>query len=142
MRKERALAALRAELAGRSYRITKQRTAILEELASLSRYVTARDLHDRLEKKKRGIGLATVYRALETLREVGAASAQPQPHGETAYLFCSPEHHHHAVCTKCGTVEDVPCRSIGRFARALDNDLRFTLTQHRLEFFGVCARCS
>jgi Fur family transcriptional regulator, ferric uptake regulator len=138
----RALEALRAELAGRSYRITKQRMAIVEEFAALGRYVTAKSLHARLARKRSGIGLATVYRTLETLREIGAASAQAQAAGETAYLFCPAEHHHHAVCTKCGTVEDVPCRSVNRFARTLDADLRFTLTQHRLEFFGVCARCS
>lgn len=142
MSKERALAGVRAELAGRAYRITKQRMTIVEEFAALGRYVTAKDLHERLARKRGGVGLATVYRTLEALLEIGAASAQPQPHGETAYLFCPPEHHHHAVCTKCGKVENVPCRSVGLFARALNSNLRFTLKQHRLEFFGICARCS
>jgi len=142
MKKDDALAAVRGELAGRSYRITKQRMTIIEEFAALGRYVTAKELHRRLARNRSGIGLATVYRTLETLLGVGAASAQPQPRGETAYLFCPTEHHHHAVCTKCGKVEDVPCRSVGRFARALSSALRFTLTQHRLEFFGVCARCA
>jgi len=140
--KERVLRALRTELSARPYRITKQRVAIVEELASSPRYVTAKQLHDRLVRRRSGIGLATVYRTLETLRRVGAASAQPQPHGETAYLFCPPEHHHHAVCTNCGKVEDVPCRSVKRIARDLTSVLRFTLKQHRLEFFGLCARCS
>lgn len=139
---KRDLANVRAELASRAYRITTQRLAIIEEFAALERFVTAKALHKRLMHKRSGIGLATVYRTLEMLQDVGAASAHAQPHGETAYLFCQPEHHHHAVCTKCGKVEDVPCRSVGRFARALDADLRFTMTQHRLEFFGVCARCS
>jgi Fur family transcriptional regulator, ferric uptake regulator len=141
MKKDDAFAGLRAQLAIRAYRVTKQRMAIVEEFAALGRYVTAKDLHERLARKRSGIGLATVYRTLETLQEIGAATTVPQ-HGETAYLYCPAEHHHHAVCTKCGKVEDVPCRSISRFARALDADLRFTLTQHRLEFFGICARCS
>jgi Fur family ferric uptake transcriptional regulator len=142
MSKNAALSALRTELAGRSYRITKQRMTIIEEFAALGRYVTAKDLHERLARKRSGIGLATVYRTLETLLELGAAAEQPQAHGETAFLFCPAEHHHHAVCTKCGKVQDVPCRSVGRFARALTAGIRFKLTQHRLEFFGVCARCT
>lgn len=142
MNHDRALAGVREKLAGRAYRITKQRLAIVREFAALGRYATAKELHKRLARKRSGIGLATVYRTLEMLKDVGAASAQPQPRGEAAYLFCPPEHHHHAVCMKCGTVADVPCKSIGRFAKALDAELRFTLTQHRLEFFGVCARCS
>jgi Fur family ferric uptake transcriptional regulator len=142
MSAKRVVADVRELLAARAYRITKQRLTIIEEFAALGRFATAKDLHKRLARKRSGIGLATVYRTLETLQEVGAASAHAQPHGETAYLFCQTEHHHHAVCTKCGKVDDVPCRSVGRFARALDADLRFTMTQHRLEFFGVCARCS
>jgi len=137
-----ALAAVRAELTGRSYRITSQRMTIIAEFAALRRYVTAKELHDHLARRRAGIGLATVYRTLEALQSIGAASAQPQPHGETAYLFCPIDHHHHAICTKCGKVEDVACPSLGQIRRTLTTDLRFTLTQHRLEFFGVCARCS
>jgi Fur family transcriptional regulator, ferric uptake regulator len=142
MKHGRTLAAVRAALAAGGHRITSQRMAITEEFASIRRYVTAKELFDRLARKRPGIGLATVYRTLDALQAIGAASPQPQAHGESAYLFCSVEHHHHAVCTKCGKVEDVPCKSIARFERALHADLRFTLKQHRLEFFGVCARCS
>jgi Fur family ferric uptake transcriptional regulator len=136
------LAAIRYKLAARGHRITKQRIAIIREFAAEQRYVTANDLFDRLERKRAGIGLATVYRTLEALHAVGAASPLAQSNRETAYLFCPIDHHHHAVCTKCGKVEDVRCRSVARFERALNADLHFRLTQHRMEFFGVCARCS
>ena len=142
MTKETARTAVRAALSGRSFRVTKQRLAIVEELAAVERYATAKELHTRLSRKRSGIGLATVYRTLETLEAVGAASARTRGRGESAYLFCSPEHHHHAVCTKCGKVEDVPCRSIGRIERDLTEALRFKTTQHRFEFFGLCDRCS
>ena len=114
--------------------------AIVEALAATERYVTARELHGRLGARC-GIGLATVYRTLETLREKGVVSTGERG-GETAYLFCGPEHHHHAVCTKCGKVEDVPCKAIDRIGRDLTSGLRFTLQRHRLELFGLCARCS
>ena len=138
----REVEALRAELTARDYRITKQRMKIVAELASVRRYVTARELHARLARARAGVGLATVYRTLETLQAVGAASARPVARGEMGYLFCPVAHHHHAVCTKCGKVEDVPCRSAQKFERALEADLRFRLTRHSLDFFGVCARCS
>ena len=141
MTRQTAVRALRAALSGKSHRITTQRMAIVEALASSARYVTARELHGRLDRGRAGIGLATVYRTLETLHERGAVSTQKR-RGETAYLFCPPEHHHHAVCTKCGKVEDVPCRAIDRIGRDLTAGLRFTLQQHHLELFGLCARCS
>lgn len=142
MTKEQAQSAVRAALAGRPHRMTKQRLAIVEELAAIALYATAKELHRRLARKRSGIALATVYRTLETLEAIGVASARTRSRGETAYLFCAPEHHHHAVCTKCGKVEDVPCRSIGRIARDLTAGLRFTTTQHRFEFLGLCDRCS
>jgi Fur family ferric uptake transcriptional regulator len=142
MKLDRALAAVRQELAARSYRITTQRMAIIKEFAGLRRYVTARELFKRIGSKRAGIGLATIYRTLEALLAIGAASALPHARGETAYLFCAVDHHHHAVCTKCGKVDDVPCRLLSRLERSLTADLQFKLTQHRLEFFGICARCS
>lgn len=142
MTKDHAERAVRAALGGKPHRMTKQRIAIVEELAAVARYATAKELHRRLTRRRSGIGLATVYRTLEMLESIGVASVRAQARGEAAYLFCAPEHHHHAVCTRCGKVADVPCRSIGRIARDLDAALRFTTTQHRLEFFGLCDRCS
>jgi Fur family ferric uptake transcriptional regulator len=142
MSTKRDLEALRAELRSRDYRITKQRMTIVAELAAQRRFVTARQLHASLERARAGVGLATVYRTLETLEAVGAASARPVARGEMGYLFCPVAHHHHAVCTKCGKVEDVRCRSGARFERALEDELRFRLTRHNLDFYGVCARCS
>jgi Fur family ferric uptake transcriptional regulator len=142
MKRGQSFEALIAALAARDYRITKPRMAVIAEFAAMRRYVTAKELHAKLVSGRAGVGLATVYRTLETLQAVGAASARPQARGENAYLFCPVDHHHHAVCTKCGKVEDVRCRSIARFERALHSDLRFRLTKHSLEFFGVCSRCS
>ncbi|HEV2037995.1 MAG TPA: transcriptional repressor, partial [Candidatus Eremiobacteraceae bacterium] len=84
----------------------------------------------------------TVYRTLEMLRELGVVATAGLARGETAYLYCGSEHHHHAVCTRCGRVDDVPCRALPRFERMLSSGLRFRLTEHQLEFYGVCARCS
>jgi len=135
-------AGILAALGAKPRRVTRQRRDIVAELARLRRYVTAQELHERLQERAKPIGLATVYRTLEMLREVGAAATQPNAKGETAYLFCPNSHHHHAVCVKCGRVADVPCRSMTAFERSLAAGLRFHLTQHRLEFFGTCARCS
>lgn len=124
------------------HRLTSQRRLIIRELGALRRYVTAKALHERLSERKPRIGLATIYRTLETLRELGIVATVTQPRGESAYLFCSSGHHHHAICTRCGRVDDVPCHSAAKYQRILSDGLRFRLTEHQLEFYGVCARCS
>jgi Fur family ferric uptake transcriptional regulator len=128
--------------AGTPHRLTEQRRLILGKLAGLKKYVSAKDLHARLGDVAPRIGLATVYRTLEALRELGLVATAAQPHGETAYVFCRSGHHHHAVCTQCGRVDDVPCRALPKYERILSNALRFRLTKHQVEFYGVCARCS
>ena len=128
--------------AGTTHRLTNQRRTILRQLAGTRKYITAKELHARLARVKPSIGLATVYRTLETLRQLGLVATAAQAHGETAYLYCGSGHHHHAVCKRCGRVDDVPCHSLPKFERMLSNGLRFRLTEHQLEFYGVCARCS
>jgi Fur family ferric uptake transcriptional regulator len=128
--------------AGTPYRLTKQRRLILHKLAGMKKYATAKQLHDRLASVHPRIGLATVYRTLEVLRGLGLVTTLAQAHGEIAYLHCRSGHHHHAVCTRCGRVDDVPCRALPTYERILSRGLRFQLTEHQLEFYGVCARCS
>jgi len=124
------------------HRLTSQRRSIMRELAAARKYLTAQELYARLARSQPRIGLATVYRTLETLRGLGLVSAVGRPGGEGAYLYCGVGHHHHAVCTRCGKVDDVPCRAISAFERMLASGLRFRLTEHELNFYGVCARCS
>lgn len=128
--------------AGTLHRLTSQRRIILRQLAATKKYLTAKELHARLSRAKPRIGLATVYRTLETLRELGLVTIAAQTRAESAYLYCGGGHHHHAVCTRCGRVDDVPCRSLPKFERLLSSGLRFRLTEHQVEFYGVCARCS
>lgn len=142
--KHRAAAALDAvyeKFAAGPHRMTTQRKQILRQLVALKKYVSAKDLHAKLQASNRAIGLATVYRTLEALRALGLVTVA-QSNGEAAYLFCVSSHHHHAVCTQCGRVDDVPCQALPHMNRLLSRDLRFRVTEHEMQFFGVCARCS
>ncbi|HXW76392.1 MAG TPA: transcriptional repressor, partial [Candidatus Eremiobacteraceae bacterium] len=122
-----AVTAVKKALAAHAFRVTAQRLSIVGEFASIHRYVTARQLHERCKRKGMAVGLATVYRTLEMLRAIGAASAAPHERGETMFLYCPTDHHHHAVCTKCGEVADVPCRSLGPIERNLRSSQGFRL---------------
>jgi Fur family ferric uptake transcriptional regulator len=123
-------------------RLTRQRRLLIAALRGARRYLTARDLHGRLLRKQARIGLATVYRTLDVLRHSGEVSTRLEPDGQVSYLLCRRGHHHHAVCTHCGRVDDVPCRTMPAYAKLLGHHLRFHVTAHQVEFYGLCARCS
>ena len=52
-------------------RMTHQREIILQELQTSREHLTADELYDRVKKRLPRISLATVYRNLEILTQVG-----------------------------------------------------------------------
>ena len=142
MSKDRALRALRAELSERSYRITKQRMIIVEELASSPRYVTAKQLHDRLVRRRSGIGLATVYRTLAALSDGGAVDALAHRPGEACYRLCGSGHHHHLVCERCNRVVELAECDLEPWLERLGDAHGFEVTRHSVEVTGICSDCA
>lgn len=88
------------------------------------------------------MSLSTVYRTLEHLQSKGDVTARVDAAGETAFMLCEPDrHHHHAICRRCGRVEDVDCTAVDRFAESLRTANGFELDGHAMEFFGRCRAC-
>lgn len=128
-------------LAAAGLRSTRQRLAILDELAREPNDVTAQELHDRLRARGPAPGLATVYRTLTRLADAGVVDALVHHAGELCYRICGDDHHHHFVCSRChGVVELADCRLEPWFAE-LASEHGFAVTGHRVELEGVCASC-
>jgi len=121
---------------------TSSRRAIMSLLQSERRYLTAAEIHGSLRKRRRRLALTTVYRTLQHLTKLGAVSSRATPNGEVGYLFCAnDQHHHHAICTGCGHVEEVNCRIIDEFKKLLVTRQGFALDDHAVELYGRCAAC-
>lgn len=91
---------------GRVERNTKQKELIHDALKSSDEFISAQDLHRKLEDEDVKVGLATVYRQLNALAEAGEADTV-RLEGQQLFRLCGDDgHHHHLVCTNCGkTVE-------------------------------------
>lgn len=121
---------------------TLPRRAILGLLQSEHRYLTAAEIHKLLQRRRQRLALTTVYRTLQLLVKLGAVTNRSEGGGEAAYLFCAnDEHHHHAICTKCGHVEEVNCRVMDDFKQLLLARQSFALEDHSMELYGRCAAC-
>ena len=119
---------------------TSTRRAIVDLMKRERRYLTAAAIHRTLKAFNPKLALSTVYRTLETLRELGTVSNRTAASGESSYVFCTEDHHHHAICTACGHVDEVDCDAMGQFRKALLAQQSFALDEHALEFYGRCAR--
>jgi len=120
---------------------TKPREQVSAVLRREKRYLSAAEIHAILRKSRNHVSLSTVYRTLDMLAGKGEASARVDERGETTFVVCDQSHHHHAVCNKCGKVEDVSCEAIETVAHALRSHHGFKLADHEMEFFGTCGAC-
>lgn len=131
-----------ARLQESGYRLTIPRQTIIAALRDAGRYCTAQQLYERL--RGRSVGLASVYRTLELLADLGLALKRAEDGGEASYLYCSPEHHHHVICTQCGTVREIDANfcPTPTVIAAVEAATAFRIAHHTLDFHGLCADCA
>lgn len=97
-----------------------------------------------LEKAQRlvpKLGIATVYRNIKAMADVGEISAVPLP-GDRLYYELSHkahEHHHHFQCNQCERVFDVHGCDDG-FASLVPQG--FIVQSHDLTLYGTCPECA
>ena len=114
-------------------------TAALERTEE---FVSAQDLHASLRANGDRIGLATVYRSLQTLVEDGQVDVRRGTDGEALYRRCSTGHHHHLVCRLCGRTVEVGSRVVERWAAGTARDHGFVDPVHTVEITGTCPGCA
>jgi Fur family ferric uptake transcriptional regulator len=111
-------------------------------LAEFPEFRSAQDIHGELRRRGERIGLATVYRHLQALRQDGTVDAIQDHNGETLYRRCgSSGHHHHVTCRSCGTSIEVESPAIERWAERVAAEAGFTDIDHTVEIFGTCPAC-
>ena len=123
-------------------RPTRQRTAVIEAMASFEDFRSAQEIHDLLGRRGETVGLATVYRTLQRLAEAGEVDLLRTDAGELAYRRCSDAHHHHLVCRSCGATLEVEGPTVERWADKIAEENGFHDVAHTLEIFGTCSACA
>ena len=119
--------------------MTPQRKAVFDALALLSGRFTVGELHERARGLHARLGLATTYRTLELLREVGSVRVLAGDGGPT-YIRCHPGHHHHLVCVACGDVQETElCAAPPE--DVIRDRYGFVPAAHDVDIYGHCARC-
>ncbi len=125
-----------------SMRPTRQRTAVVEALASVPDFRSAQEIHQLLGERGERVGLATVYRTLQRMAESGDVDVLRTEDGEAVWRRCSATHHHHLVCRSCGAAVEVEGPTVERWTRAIAAEHGFAEVSHTLEIFGVCRDCA
>ena len=124
-------------------RATKQRVAVRAALDRAGAFRSAQGLHDELRAAGENVGLATVYRTLQSLADAGEVDVLRTAEGEAIYRRCATgEHHHHLVCRKCGSSVEVASDEVERWAAQTALSHGFTDVVHTAELYGLCSSCA
>ena len=123
------------------YRMTRQRQIILEELRTVDSHPSADEVYEMVRKRLPRISLGTVYRNLEILSELGEIQ-KLELGGDLKRFDRKPNKHYHIRCMNCGRVDDAPIAPLNQVEDELYGTTVFTIIGHRLEFEGLCPRCS
>ena len=125
-------------LGGRS---TRQRRRILEAIDAAPAGVSAEELVTEVGASAGLLARSTVYRTLDTLREIGAVDVvHPSPEHHR-YLARRTSHQHHIVCEGCGRLAVLDGCAFDQMMAAVEHGTGFAVTRHTLEIFGACEAC-
>lgn len=131
-----------ALLRGRAERMSVPRRAILEALHGRHDHLPAEQILATVAATYPSVHRATVYRALETLAELGVVQHVHLGHGATTYHLVDQDRHLHAQCRVCGTVLDLPRSLLDDAAAQIRAESGFELDPDHTALSGTCSTCA
>jgi Fur family transcriptional regulator, ferric uptake regulator len=119
------------------------RDAVIAHLAKQQCCLSAQEILDGLRAEGRRVGIASVYRALEQLAELGLVHRIDLGEGLTRFEPAQPggEHHHHLVCGSCGKVDTFDDPALERAISAVAGSHGYALGEHDVVLRGACGDC-
>ncbi|MBQ7453825.1 MAG: transcriptional repressor [Selenomonadaceae bacterium] len=138
---------LREKLSERGYKMTPQRKEILKIFVEHpdSHHMSAEDVYGILRENESEIGLATVYRALDLLSELGILVQVDFGDGCARYELNTADpkvhHHHHLICLKCKKIIEFEEDLLDDLEETIADESGFQILNHEVKFFGYCKEC-
>jgi len=121
--------------------MNKSELKVISVLERVGGFASAQELYQMLRRDGDGIGLTTVYRALQSLLDDKMIDLLRREDGEAIYRLCGDNHHHHLVCRSCGSTVEIEGSSVEKWAEAISQEHGFREVGHSVELFGLCQSC-
>ena len=130
------------KIRARGYRLTRQRRLVLEILEQSQEHLDAETLYARAKERDPAISLATVYRSIAVLKEVGLVQAHRLGEEHRHFETIQESPHYHFTCVNCGQVVEFKAPQLMNLAQKLRDSQGLHVTEISLHLTGTCARCS
>lgn len=124
------------------YRLTPQRQLVWAVLRNARHHLTAEQIHERVSETVPDFNVASVYRTLTLLAELGLAKevrlGEARGHWEVAH----PDDEFHLVCRLCGSVDHHRGDLVEQVREHLSGGHGFVAEDVDLVVHGVCGDCA
>ncbi len=129
------------ELRRRRYRLTPQRMELLRLIISSGDHPNAAQLYEQIKGKFPTMSLATVYKTLDLLKELGEV-VEINLHSDNHFDAYQPNPHLHLICTSCKKILDGDLEPpILALLDKVEHFSRFQIQPQQIVFYGLCPDC-
>jgi Fur family ferric uptake transcriptional regulator len=121
---------------------TKGKIQILQQISQSEKPLSIVEIHSLMAES---CDVSTVFRTITQFKEKNLIQEVNLDEGFFRYEMCSTDshhhHHHHVRCRVCGDIKLIENCDLGPFEKSITK-LGFKDMEHRLEFTGICSKCS
>jgi Fur family ferric uptake transcriptional regulator len=139
--KQSLLEAARATCKKGGFRLTNQRRLVLEVLSTSQEHLDAESIYQQAKARDPRISLATVYRSLTWLCEIGLVTEHPLGENHSHFETNPSIPHYHFSCLKCGKVIEFDAPEVLEISRRLSKSQGMQIIEMHLHLSGTCAEC-
>jgi Fur family ferric uptake transcriptional regulator len=123
------------------HRLTPQRLVVLDVIKQSRRHLTADEIRAAVLPHYPYINIATIYRTLQWLQEVGLVAPIAIGNGPLRYEYIWGTTHHHLICQECGHEDEIGDDILDALKAKLLERYGFAAHLHHLALPGRCAAC-
>ncbi len=123
----------------KGYKATSQGIAICRFALHSRDHPTAQRIYSEVKKVHLTVILATVYKTLQILKELGLVQELTFQQGQTRFDCCM-KPHINLVCLRCGKIRDLNDLTAQEIVGRVATAAKSTVTGQRLDLYGVCEK--
>jgi Fur family transcriptional regulator, ferric uptake regulator len=122
-------------------RNTRTKEAVVQVLQSFAAPIALSELYEFIKMSLPKTAFSTIFRIVERLETEGKVIRIDWRERGSRYEWAELPHHHHIVCSECGSVVDISDDLLRFETSRVTQQTGFTVSHHSIELQGLCPKC-
>jgi Fur family peroxide stress response transcriptional regulator len=115
--------------------------AVLKILIGNQEHLTAEQVYERVRPEFPMISIATIYKTLGMLTEMGEVIELDLNSDCKRYDGRGLSTHPHLICVKCGDIIDIEGHDLNDLSQDIAHNTGYQIINYQANFYGICSRC-